>query len=98
LGIGIFTVFSARSLIKLTKDNPDLIWAYDLGSMCQTSIVGYAVGGAFLGLSYWDLPYTLVAIVAIARMLVEKELEKQKNQTPAFVSSAEPILSPLANS
>jgi probable O-glycosylation ligase (exosortase A-associated) len=98
LGIGACTLFTAGSLIKLSKDNPDLIWAHDLGSMCQASFIGYAIGGAFLGLSYWDLPYTLVAIVAIAKMLARKALEKQKNQAPAFEACVEPALFPQANS
>jgi len=34
------------------------------------------VGGAFLGLSYWDLPYTVVAIIALCRGLVDKELTR----------------------
>lgn len=76
LGIGIFTLHAAGRLQKSTRRNPQLIWAHDLGSMCQTSIIGYAFGGAFLGLSYWDLPYTLVAIVAIANLIVKKETER----------------------
>ncbi len=80
LGIGILTLFSARSLIKSIRNNPNLRWAHDLASMCQTSIIGYAAGGAFLGLSYWDLPYTLVAILAIAGSLVKTELKKQEEQ------------------
>ena len=33
--------------------------------MCQTSLVGYAVGGAFLSLAYFDLPYNIVVILVV---------------------------------
>ncbi len=41
-----------------------------LGAMCQASLAGgYAVGGAFLSLAYFDLPYNfLVLVVAGAAM------------------------------
>lgn len=81
LSVGISTLFGARSLRKAARDEAALLWAKDLGNMLQTVIVGYAVGGAFLGLSYWDLPYTVVAIVAIARRLVDdEELGKRKKE------------------
>jgi probable O-glycosylation ligase (exosortase A-associated) len=83
LSIGIFAIFASQSLIRFSKGNPDLIWAHDLGSMCQIAFIGYAIGGAFLGLAYWDLPYTLVAVVAIARGIAEKEVENQQNQLTA---------------
>lgn len=48
-------------------------WAYHLAGMCQVSLVGYAVGGAFLSLAYFDLPYNiLVTLVVTLRWLQEK--------------------------
>lgn len=55
-------------------DREDLRWAGDLGSMIQVSIAGYAVGGAFLGMAYFDLPYHIVAITVLARLFVERQL------------------------
>jgi hypothetical protein len=46
--------------------------------MIQVSLVGYMVGGSFLGLAYWDLPYTLAAIVLLMRRLVEEEKLPQR--------------------
>ncbi len=81
--LGIVTLWTCSWLMKAGKLRPELHWAYDLGAMCQTSLVGYAVGGAFLGLSYWDLPYTIVAIVAAARVIVERELAGEPEPAPA---------------
>ena len=42
--------------------------------MCQVTLVGYAVGGAFLSLSYWDLPYNVLILVVLGcRWLDGKE-------------------------
>ena len=51
-------------------------WVADLGSMCQVSLVGYLVGGMFLSLAYFDLPYNvLVLVVAARRWLAERRAE-----------------------
>lgn len=42
-------------------------WLSDLGAMLQVSLAGYAVGGAFLSLSYWDLPYNMMAMAVIGQ-------------------------------
>jgi hypothetical protein len=42
--------------------------------MCQVSMAGFMVAGAFLGLAYFDLFFSLITIVVIARLLVERDL------------------------
>ena len=41
--------------------------------MVQVSLVGYFVGGAFLSLSYFDLPYDLMMMVVLARVWVTSQ-------------------------
>jgi putative inorganic carbon (hco3(-)) transporter len=48
-------------------------WARDLSSMVQVSLVGYAVGGAALSLSYFDLPYNLLVVVVVTREIIRRE-------------------------
>ena len=43
--------------------------------MTQVSLVGYAVGGAFLNLAYYDVPYNLLVALVLTRILVEKEIK-----------------------
>ena len=62
-------------VMRATKGKPELLWAYDLASMCQVSLVGYAVGGAFLNLTYFDLPYYIVVILIMLRRFVRQETE-----------------------
>jgi probable O-glycosylation ligase (exosortase A-associated) len=71
LGVWISVWYAASSVRRLTKESPDGRWAHQLAGMCQVSLVGYAVGGAFLSLSYFDLPYNiLVAVIALSRLMV----------------------------
>ncbi len=58
-------------LRKNTPDIPEAHWARILGGMVQVSLVGYAVGGAFLSLAYFDLPYNMMVMVVLARKWVE---------------------------
>ncbi len=46
------------------------IWASDLASMCQVSLVAYAIGGAFLSLAFYDFPYYVAAILVLLRYRV----------------------------
>lgn len=62
-------------IIRNAKTRPDLKWVANLAAMLQVSVVGYAVGGAFLGLAYFDLYYHLIALMVIAKMLVQQAPE-----------------------
>jgi hypothetical protein len=42
--------------------------------MVQVSMVAYATAGAFLGLGYFDLYYTLIVMVIAARRILDAEL------------------------
>lgn len=51
--------------------------------MTQASLAGYAVGGAFLSLAYFDLPYNLVLLVVLARQwIAEKGWEREAVAAP----------------
>lgn len=43
-----------------------------LAGMCQVSLIGYAVGGAFLSLAYFDLPYNILVILVVAHRLARQ--------------------------
>jgi probable O-glycosylation ligase (exosortase A-associated) len=61
-------------IVRNTNGRPDLAWAQDLAAMCQVSLIGFAVGGAFLSLTYFDLPYYIVISLIVLRILVKREL------------------------
>ncbi len=62
----LFTWLRARQVIRRCKNDPERKWAADLAAMIQVSLIGYAAGGAFLGLAYFDLPYHLAATLLLA--------------------------------
>lgn len=67
LSIWWFTWRSAGWIRANGKPGTDTAWCHYLGSMCQVSLVGYAVGGAFLSLAYFDLPYNIMAVVVCTK-------------------------------
>ena len=73
LAIWVTTWRSASWLISAKNLRPETQWCADLGSMCQVSLVGYLSGGAFLNLTYFDLPYNIMVMVVLTRVWVEKQ-------------------------
>ncbi|HUX27653.1 MAG TPA: putative O-glycosylation ligase, exosortase A system-associated [Terracidiphilus sp.] len=61
-------------LIAQGGKNPETLWCKHLGAMCQVSLVGYFVGGAFLSLAYFDLPYDILLLVVVARRWLREYL------------------------
>jgi hypothetical protein len=72
------TFRTGSSIRKLCRNRADLKWASDLASHLQVCLIGFAVSGAFVGQSYFDLYYHLIAIMALVKALVERELKEQK--------------------
>jgi putative inorganic carbon (hco3(-)) transporter len=64
---------SSGSVIRASRNREDLKWAASLSAMIRVSLVGYFVGGTFLNLAYWDLPYYELVIVVLLRDLVRRE-------------------------
>jgi putative inorganic carbon (HCO3(-)) transporter len=78
----------ARSITNYKSTDPNLLWAKQLAAMCQVSLVGYFVGGAFLSLAYFDLPYNLLVMtILIKRWLIQAEARPVRDQK-AFVNQA----------
>lgn len=71
--LGTFTWLKAGRIRRLTRRREELLWAHDLASMLQVSLVGYAVAGAFLGLAYFDLYYALVALTVMLGVIVREQ-------------------------
>jgi len=46
-------------------------------------LVGFAIGGAFLSLLYFDVPYYLMAAMVVTRIVVEKELKAKASSVIA---------------
>jgi probable O-glycosylation ligase (exosortase A-associated) len=64
-------------IIRKTAKLPELLWARHLATMIQVSMIGFGVGGAFLSLLYFDVPYYLMAAMVATGVLVEKAVAEQ---------------------
>jgi hypothetical protein len=61
-----------RRIAAQCAGRADLEWAFVLMRMTQVSVLVFAVGGAFLGLLHYDLPYYLAAIVVLVDVAVRE--------------------------
>jgi probable O-glycosylation ligase (exosortase A-associated) len=72
---------------RQARDRPDLAWAYSLMSMTQASLVGFAVGGAFINIAFWDMPYYLYTVIVLSDYVVRRSsnasVESQVHQRQA---------------
>jgi putative inorganic carbon (HCO3(-)) transporter len=79
LAVWILVWRCAQRLRRDTKGEPEYAWVYFLAGMCQVALVGFAVGGAFLSLAYYDLPYNILVIL----LVTERWLALQRAAQPA---------------
>lgn len=103
VGLGIFLMLGLSCLMtcgwvrRRTRDRPDLAWAHILASMLQVSLIGYATAGAFLNLGFFDLYYTLVAVIVVLRHVVGEELAGARQAAGAAMPApGAPVLQPGA--
>jgi hypothetical protein len=83
--LGLYAWRTGSKVIRLCKKDPEKKWAEDLAAMTQVSMVGYAAGGAFLGLAYLDLYYHLIIIMALTYQIAVKNF--WGTATPSVVHS-----------
>jgi probable O-glycosylation ligase (exosortase A-associated) len=102
LGLALFLGFLGSAFLSLrwvdrqARGRPALAWTKDYSTMLRLSLVAYAVGGAFLGLAYFDLYYNVVAAVVILKILVRRELSQEAAKVRAArASSAAPVPAPF---
>ena len=101
MGLGLYILLAvltwrkAAWILKATTGMDEFKWAANLARMIQVSMVGFAVGGAFLSLLYYDVPYYLMAIVVSTAALVEQALaSKALENKPALAEHGAPAGQP----
>jgi probable O-glycosylation ligase (exosortase A-associated) len=83
VGLGLYLLLGLLSwqtgtrIVKITATRPELKWAGTLATMLQVSMIGFAVGGAFLSLLYFDVPYYLMAMMVTTRGIVEEAVRAE---------------------
>jgi probable O-glycosylation ligase (exosortase A-associated) len=76
LGLFFLSWMRAGKLARLMRDNPEFgSWVPLLMLMVQVSLTGFAVGGAFLSLVHFDLPYYILAFVILVDATVRERMK-----------------------
>jgi probable O-glycosylation ligase (exosortase A-associated) len=88
---------SAGWLIREGAGNEETLWCKHLGAMCQVSLVGYAVGGAFLSLAYFDLPYDVLAMIVMTKRWLLQYQAKAKAEPAPEGAQALNVIRPLGD-
>jgi probable O-glycosylation ligase (exosortase A-associated) len=81
--IWILTWSHAKKIVRAVGRDPELSWARELALMVQVSLVGYAVGGAFLSLAYFDLPYDLMICIVVTSAIIRQRAASATGPLPA---------------
>jgi probable O-glycosylation ligase (exosortase A-associated) len=69
LALGIAAWRLSAKLVQVSRGRRDLAWAGNLARASQVSLVGLAVGGAFVNIAYWELQYYEFIILMAAHRL-----------------------------
>jgi probable O-glycosylation ligase (exosortase A-associated) len=99
IGLAIFLIMmvcawrNGSRIIKMCKNRPEWRWASDLAAMGHVSMIGFAVGGAFLTLAYYDLIYYIVGTLAVLERLLKERLALERKTVPAEAGSR--VMAPL---
>ena len=85
------------TVVKLVGRQPELLWARDLASMIQVSMVAYLSAGAFLGLSYFDYIYHLIALTVVVHRIVVQARGVEVRAGPVPAPGPRPGALPLTS-
>lgn len=77
LSLLVVTWRCGASIIKRTRGRAELAWANDLARMVQISLIGFAVGGMFQNLAFYDLYYHIIGILFLTQYVVAKSIESK---------------------
>lgn len=80
--LGIVTWRTGSAVTRMAENLPGFTWAQELARALQVSIVGYAVGGAFLSVLYFDVVYYILMCFVLLFSIVEKEAKQALGRSP----------------
>ena len=70
------SILSLTLLPRRTKNLPELAWVKNYSYMLRASLIVYAAGTVFLGLSYWDIFYHIVFISVLVKQFSQQALKQ----------------------
>ena len=95
LGFYLLTVVlcwrRANWIIRKSAAWPDYQWAGKLARMIQVSMIGFGVGGAFLSLLYFDVPYYVLSMLLVTGQLVQDQIQLRGQPAQAAAVLLQPV-------
>ncbi|MBK6603368.1 MAG: putative O-glycosylation ligase, exosortase A system-associated [Betaproteobacteria bacterium] len=76
LTMWLMTYLMAGRVARQASAAVGLEWAAALAGMVRVSLLGFAVGGAFLSLAYWDMPFYLLVVVVVLHAHVKSVVSR----------------------
>jgi probable O-glycosylation ligase (exosortase A-associated) len=89
VGLAIYLIILAAAFFKcsrimsVTKDAPELLWAYDLAVAIQASLFVFCVSGAGLSAAYYDLLYIELGMLLPLWQIARAAVPEGYRWTPA---------------
>jgi putative inorganic carbon (hco3(-)) transporter len=83
-GLAIFLLILGTTLARLERLRrrfrraPAFRWAGEMAEMLQFAVLAYMLGGAFLGLAYFDLYYYLVVAAILLELIATREVATER--------------------
>jgi probable O-glycosylation ligase (exosortase A-associated) len=68
------TILSLTRLPRLTRHIPEMEWVANYSYMLRASLLAYATGALFLGITYWDFLYQLIFMAVLVKKFALEEL------------------------
>jgi probable O-glycosylation ligase (exosortase A-associated) len=93
MALAMTTWFKASKVARRAKKHKRLWWLSDLARMSQVSLAAYATSGLFIGQSYFDLYYAVIAIIVISDYILTEELKKL-NEEEGKGKTPSPVVTP----
>jgi len=75
IALGIVAWSMTIGLSRGTRTRGEVAWAGSLARALQISFVGYAVGGLFVNIAYWEVIYFEIIVLSAVHSLIMKRTE-----------------------
>lgn len=80
--------YNLRRILRLTRGDPSLIWAYDLAVLFRVSLVVFIVCGALLSAAYFELLYIMLSQISVLRRHLEETTPAAAKPRPGWLAPA----------
>ncbi len=82
LGLWLFLLFGTMIMLSGLRKKALMVegmeWIKHYAEALQISLGAYAVGGAFLGVAYWEIFYQLISVCALMKVFLYQAYENQR--------------------